>query len=271
MNFLKLKFKSYTVQVIPDDSQQIKQYRITAKMLAGIRIFLVVFIVFALFFIINVGKISSKLLRYETLKKTDAQLVKVNANYEEVLSHLDSLWLLESRIQNIFETYLENDSNKINSLIEKSKFAHTPSEKIEVDFEGLHGWKSMEERLRIEKIPNILPVVGMISKSFDEENGHLGTDFAAKVGSPIFATGTGNVEFASEKDELGNTIIINHGNGYITSYSHLKDMKTRKGRQVKKGDIIGTIGITGKVSGPHLHYTITKDGVPQDPETFFNY
>lgn len=271
MNFLKIKFKSYTVQVIPDDSQQIKQYRISAKLLTGIRIFLIVFIVLAIVFIVSIGKMSSKIVRYETLKKTDAQLVKVNANYEEVLSHLDSLWLLESRIQNIFETYLENDSNKVKSLIEKSKFAHTPSEKIEVDFEGLHGWKSMEERLKIEKLPNILPVVGMISKSFDEDGEHFGTDFSAKIGSPVFATGTGTVEYASDKDELGNTIIINHGNGYITSYSHLKDMKTRKGRQVKKGDIIGTIGNTGKASGPHLHYTITKDGIPQNPETFFNY
>lgn len=270
MNIFKIKFKSYTLQVIPDDSQQIKTYRITAKMLAALRIFLIVFIIAALSFIVSIGRMTSKIARYETLKKTDAQLVKVNANYEDVLSHLDSLWILESRIQNIFETYLENDSNKINSLIEKSRFAHTPPEKIEVDFEGLHGWKTQEERLRIEKLPNILPVVGMVSKPFDEDD-HQGIDFAAKTGNPVFATGSGVVEFAGDKSQLGNTIIINHGNGYITSYSHLKDIRIRKGNQVRKGDIIGTIGNTGNASGPHLHYTITKDGVHQDPESFFNY
>jgi len=271
VKFLKLKLKSYTIQVIPDDSRQIKQYHVSATMLMVIRVVLAVFIVLSVVFIAHIGKMTAKIARYETLKKTDAQLVKVNANYEEVLTHLDSLWLFEERIQNILGTFLENDSNKINSLIDKSKFVHTPPEKIEVDFEGLHGWKSYEERQRIERLPNILPVVGMISKTFNEETGHNGTDFAAKVGNPVFATGTGTVEFAAEKDELGNTIIVNHGNGYVTSYSHLKDMRTRKGRQVKKGDIIGTIGTTGNASGPHLHYTITKDGVPQNPESFFNY
>jgi murein DD-endopeptidase MepM/ murein hydrolase activator NlpD len=79
------------------------------------------------------------------------------------------------------------------------------------------------------------------------------------------------VECAGKKGELGNTIEINHGNGYVTTYSHLMNIKTRKGSPVHKGDIIGSVGATGTTNGPHLHYTIIKDGVPQDPETYINY
>lgn len=271
MKLFNFKFKSYTIQLIPEDSRQIKMYHVPSKMLVGIKIGLIAFIVILLVFILNIGKMTVKIAHYEQLKKTDAQLVKINDNYEEVLSHLDSLWILESRIQNIFTTYLENDSNKINSLIDKSKFAHTPPEKIEVDFEGVKGWKTMEERMRIERLPNVIPTIGIISKAYDEENDHLGTDFSAKAGTPIFATATGTVEFAAMNSSLGNNIVIDHKNGYKTSYAHLKDIKVRKGREVRKGDIIGTVGNTGNASGPHLHYTITKDGVPQNPELFFNY
>jgi len=210
-------------------------------------------------------------VNYEKIRTANAQLVKQNANYEELFLRIDSLWVLEERIQNILGTFIENDSGKINSLIDKNRFAHTPSQKIDVDYEGINGWKPMEEKIRLEHIPNVIPVVGIVSKKFSEENSHLGTDFSAQLGDPVFASGSGIVEFAGPKDELGNTIVINHQNGYVTSYSHLKDIRTRKGRNVNKGDIIGTVGNTGNSSAPHLHYTISKDNREMDPEEFINY
>ena len=235
------------------------------------KIFLVLLVITSGVLIYNAGRIGRILVNYEKIRTANAQLVKQNANYEELFSRIDSLWVLEERIQNILGTFIENDSNKINSLIDKNRFAHTPSEKINVDYEGINGWKPMEEKIRLEHIPNVIPVVGIVSKKFSEENDHLGTDFSAQVGDPVFASGSGVVEFAGSKDELGNTVIINHENGYVTSYSHLRDIRTRKGRSVSKGEIIGTVGKTGNTSGPHLHYAITKDGKEMDPELFINY
>lgn len=234
------------------------------------KVFLVLLIIVLGFFIFNLGKINKIVASYEKIRVVNAQLIKKDKNYEEMFSRLDSLWIMEQRIQNIFETFIENDSNKINSIIDRNKFAHTPSEKNNIDFDG-HGWKTLEEKLKIEKIPDITPVVGIVSKKFDGEAGHLGIDLSAQSGNPVFATGTGTVQFAGKKEELGNTIVIDHGNGYITSYSHLMNIKTRKGSPVHKGDIIGSVGSTGTTSGPHLHYTITKDGIPQDPESYINY
>ena len=73
MKFLKLKLKSYTIQVIPDDSRQIKQYHVSTTMLMVIRGILAVFIVLSIVFIAHIGKMTAKIARYETLKKTDAQ------------------------------------------------------------------------------------------------------------------------------------------------------------------------------------------------------
>lgn len=263
--------KYYTVQIIPEDSKEIKKFRVSTIWFTFIKIFLVLLIAVTGVFIYKMGHVTKTLVRYEKMRVTNAQLIKQNANYEELFSRMDSIWVLEGRIQNLLGTFIENDSNKINSLIDKNKFAHIPSEKIDIDYEGAHGWVPMEEKIRLEHIPNVLPVVGIVSKKFNEESGHLGTDFSAKSGNPIFASGSGIVQAAGPDGELGNTIVIDHQNGYVSSYSHMKEIRTKKGRTVNKGEIIGTIGETGNANGPHLHYSITRDGRELDPESFFNY
>ena len=265
-----MKKKYYTVQIIPEDSHEIKKFKVSTRWFVFARIFLVVFIIVSGFFIYNLGKMNVIIASHEKMRVMNAQLIKKDKNYEEMFSRLDSLWIMEQRIQNIFETFIENDSNKINSIIDRNKFAHSPSEKNNIDFDS-HNWKTLEEKLRVERIPDITPVVGIVSKKFSEENAHLGTDFSSQPGNPVFATGSGTVVAAGKMEELGNTVTIDHGNGYITTYSHLMNIKTRKGSPVHKGDIIGSVGSTGTTNGPHLHYTITKDGVPQDPERYINY
>ena len=266
-----MKGKYYTIQIIPEHSEKVKQFKVRTWWFGAIKLLLVLFILVLGLFIYHLGKINRIVANYEKMRVTNAQLIKKDNNYEEMFSRLDSLWVLEERIQNIFETFLENDSGKINSIIDKNKFAHTPVEKIQVDYEVPHGWQPMSEKIRLEHLPSILPVVGIESKKFSEEEKHPGVDISAQAGSPVFATGAGNVIFAGSKDELGNTIIIDHQNGYKSSYSHLKTMNVRKGYSVGKGDIIGTVGSTGKSSSAHLHFEITKDGVHQDPAQFINY
>lgn len=173
-----MKGKYYTIQIIPEDSKEIKKFRVSTKWFTFLKIFLVVLIAVTGAFIYKMGHVTKTLIRYEKIRVTNAQLIKQNQNYEELFNRMDSLWVLEERIQNLLGTFVENDSNKVNSLIDKNKFAHTPSGKIDVDYEG--GWIPMEEKLRLEKIPNVIPVVGIISKKFSEENGHMGTDFSAQ-------------------------------------------------------------------------------------------
>lgn len=263
--------KYYTIQVIPENPEGAKKYRISSKQFMLFHIGLVLLAIILIFFIVHIVKINKTLVSYEKMRVHNAQLVKQNANYEELFSRLDSLWIMENRIQNIFETFLENDSNKINSIIERNRFAHVPSSKNDIDFEGIHNWLTTDDKSRMERIPNVIPAVGIISKKFSYENKHLGIDISAHQGNPVFASGTGKVTFAGKSGDLGNTVVIDHQNGYKSSYSHLKSIRTKKGLTVTKGDVIGYVGDTGNTSGPHVHYSVTKDNVPQDPEDIFTY
>lgn len=99
---------------------------------------------------------------------------------------------------------------------------------------------------------------------------HKGMDFSAHVGTPIYATGNGIVVSADRsKPGYGNHIEINHGFGYVTLYAHLGSFKVRPGQHVKRGDLIGFVGMTGRTSGPHLHYEVHKNGVAIDPINFY--
>jgi len=94
---------------------------------------------------------------------------------------------------------------------------------------------------------------------------HYGTDFAAPVGTPIRATASGTVSAASYTRSNGNYVKIRHNGTYSTQYLHMKKRTVRKGQYVKQGDIIGTVGMTGYTSGPHVCYRFWKNGKQVDP------
>lgn len=99
---------------------------------------------------------------------------------------------------------------------------------------------------------------------------HSGIDFSAQLGTEAYATGDGVVEDL-ERNEwgYGNMVIINHGFGYKTRYAHLQKFAVRKGQKVKRGQLVGYIGNTGKTTGVHLHYEVLKNDTPIDPIHFF--
>ena len=98
---------------------------------------------------------------------------------------------------------------------------------------------------------------------------HNGLDFTAPQGTPIYATGDGQVTTAGMGTGTGNHVIINHGYGYETEYMHMVRIKARQGQRVKRGEIIGWVGNTGASTGPHCHYEVHVNGNPVDPVYFF--
>ncbi len=100
---------------------------------------------------------------------------------------------------------------------------------------------------------------------------HTGTDFTANIGTHVHATGDGVVE-AIEVSAwgYGNSVIINHGFGFKTRYAHLSAFKVRQGQHVKRGELIGLVGNTGKSTGPHLHYEVERRGVKVNPIHYFH-
>ena len=99
---------------------------------------------------------------------------------------------------------------------------------------------------------------------------HEGVDFSAPIGTDVYVTGDGVVASADRsKAGYGNQIVIDHGFGYKTMYAHLQSFKVRAGEHVKRGQIIGTVGSTGKSTSPHLHYEVWKNNKPVDPINYF--
>lgn len=99
---------------------------------------------------------------------------------------------------------------------------------------------------------------------------HAGLDFTAPQGTPIYASANGVVKVAAHLGTgYGNHVVINHGYGYETLYGHMFKVKAKAGQRVKRGEIIGYVGNTGKSTGPHCHYEVHKNGRPLDPVYFF--
>ncbi len=122
----------------------------------------------------------------------------------------------------------------------------------------------------------ISPLSGRISSTFGKRryyNGkakspHKGTDIAAKRGTPIVATEDGKVALREDLFFNGNTIYLDHGEGVISIYSHMQKFAVKNGDEVKKGDVIGYVGTTGRSTGPHLHFGIILNGEAVDPGVF---
>jgi len=99
---------------------------------------------------------------------------------------------------------------------------------------------------------------------------HYGVDFSASIGTEVYATGNGKViDVSNSSRGYGNTILIDHGYSYQTQYSHLSRFAVKPGHEVKRGQVIGYVGNTGKSSAPHLHYEVHKNGTPVNPIFYF--
>ena len=99
--------------------------------------------------------------------------------------------------------------------------------------------------------------------------GHMGTDYAAPIGTPVHAAGDGRVSFEGARGGYGNAIVLSHSNDISTLYGHMSRFARaiRVGSHVQQGEVIGYVGMTGLATGPHLHYEYLKNGVHMDPQT----
>jgi len=156
----------------------------------------------------------------------------------------------------------------------------SPSEKmlprISEEYNLSQEAKNTVSLMKIKNWKMIKPVQGVMSSEFgvrrfindEPRNRHSGMDIAAPEGTEVKAPLSGEVIIASTFFYKGNVIYVNHGAGLVSSYSHLSKIEVKNGDKIKTGDVLGLVGQTGRVTGPHLHWEIYLLGIAINPEVF---
>ena len=135
---------------------------------------------------------------------------------------------------------------------------------------------ALQEKERLDYTPSILPAPGYMTSRFGYRRSpftgrrhfHRGIDLVNKMGTPIKATASGSVIFAGKELYWGNAIFIEHRDGIVSKYGHLSEIKVRRGAKIGRGDLIGLMGMSGRTTGPHLHYQIEINDKAVDPTKF---
>ncbi len=134
-----------------------------------------------------------------------------------------------------------------------------------------------QKRTLLATLPTLLPVAGWVTSSFGnrvspftgQKVWHRGIDIAAPLGARVHAPADGVVVFSGKKSGFGNFIMIAHfDNGLVTKFGHNAENHVKIGQKVRKGDPIATVGLTGRTTGPHLHYEVWSNGRPVNPHKF---
>lgn len=169
------------------------------------------------------------------------------------------------------------DSKLALRLIEsRVEQAEAESRVLEDNLRDLHDYFA-HDTVILSATPSIRPIASkLLNSSFgvrkDPYTGqrvmHKGIDFAADHGSDVFATADGVVVFAGNRGKYGKTLVVDHGYGIQTHYSHLSAFKVGIGDEARRGQVIGAAGNTGRSTGVHLHYEVRFVGIPQDPEKY---
>jgi len=139
---------------------------------------------------------------------------------------------------------------------------------------ALSGCASSGSERQPSNTPSVWPVARakvIVTAEFGVARGgsrHQGIDLAAPAGTLVWATADGTVVVTGKSGRYGKTVVIDHGAGYRTRYAHLKKIETKKGKRVRRGDVIGKVGKSGNASGAHLHYEVLKNGTPVNPRAY---
>ncbi|WP_396172442.1 M23 family metallopeptidase [Flavobacterium sp.] len=238
-------------------------------------------------------EIENMKLRYSILNKKTEQLDEVLASIEERDNNIYRIYFNSSPIPEEQRKAGFGGVNRYKDLegYNNSELIISTTKQVDVLSKQLAiQSKSLDEIIKLAKgkekllaaIPAIQPVknedLTRMASGFGYRNDpftkirkfHFGMDFTARTGTPVYATGDGVVQKSDNTmSGYGNLIIISHGFGYQSYYAHLSKYKVRAGQRVKRGDVIGFVGSTGRSEAPHLHYEVHKDGDAINPINFY--
>jgi murein DD-endopeptidase MepM/ murein hydrolase activator NlpD len=234
-----------------------------------------------------------KVSRYNQLRTEKEELKNRYSQLEKVAQERDiqvaSLGSLASEVSSLYglkadpilsgpETKMLKDAQVVSSLdqfyaLKNSALSGAATVGITL---GLNRNATTADWLRANAAPNLWPVEGSITGSFGERidpfNGegafHSGVDISSSFGTPVIAPADGVVSFADFLGGYGRAIILDHGHGISTRYGHLANFAVIAGQEIHRGDTIGYVGLSGRSTGPHLHYEVRINDTPVNPHKY---
>ena len=280
----KRRIKNLSVLLIPDDYADPISFNISFKMLKVLAIIALIIVTHLLSGIVFYWKFVVVNNKNKKLNKENVELREDNNKFYSMYEIVDDLSKFQGRLKAALGTnkdfeisdrrsieILNNISPSIDVIPNKS-LQIKEKKQVEGKLDFLTQTKSSYHGFA-EKIPTYLPVEGILTTDFYEADWffphrHLGIDIAASTGTPVRAAADGVVLFANWTNDLGNLIIIDHLNDFITYYGHNQVLLKKERSNVKKGEIIAQIGSSGISTAPHLHFEIRKNGMPVDPKEY---
>ncbi len=203
--------------------------------------------------------------------------IRIIANIEKTADQ-DSLFGVGGSIPDDLDTKIpltEKHNSLMREMHEQTKQLELASSKQHEGFESLFSFLQ-DQRNLLSSTPAVRPVKGWTTSRFGNRKSpftglpefHKGLDIATRMATPVIATADGIVSSTGTKGLLGRVVVIDHGHGVVTRYGHLGKILKKGGETVKRGDIIARVGISGRTTGPHVHYEVHLNGMPVNPLTY---
>jgi murein DD-endopeptidase MepM/ murein hydrolase activator NlpD len=286
-----LRKRFYILFVARDDDGQLRKIPIPVH-------YLYVFVVGAAIGFLSLTGIASsyarmllKVSRYNELRTEKEDLRNRYSRLEQVAKERDiqvaSLGSLASEVSALYglkseplvttsEQFQDADvSSSLDQLFALKSTALSGAATIGISL-GLSKNVTTADWLRASAAPNLWPVEGQVTGSFGERidpfNGegafHSGVDISAGFGQPVMAPADGVVVFADFMGGYGRAIVLDHGHGITTRYGHLANFAVISGQRVQRGDTLGYVGLSGRSTGPHLHYEVRINDTPVNPHKY---
>lgn len=289
--------KRYSVIVVPEKNEQIINKSISGRLVMMVCALIICFIATSIYF--TFGFINTTIDRKrmtnlsEENKFLSGKISDLENTVHDLRSEMSTLMEKDDYIRMVFDLpALDSELREVgigglayedpqisSELAYRTWMVEEDVEKIQrqlelenASYEDL-ATKIDERRNVLDHTPTIRPTEGLLSRGFGMHNDpftgvyqpHNGIDIAGPKGTPIFATADGIVKFAGYQTKLGNTVIIDHGNGIRTYYGHLSKFKVTKGQRINRYDKIGEMGSSGYSTGSHLHYEVRIGQRPVNP------
>jgi murein DD-endopeptidase MepM/ murein hydrolase activator NlpD len=297
------KTQVFTVIVVSDHSQAIRKFRVPRKWLqkaayVGAGVALVGLLIIGHYFAL-LGSSSENAVLKEENAQLRSQILLVQEKVAHISATLDRVERFDAKLRTAVTQLQDPERNlaigpvgeagadaaipgpapaaeaNLSALPGKLSSLETEASRQEQSLRELQEYFD-DQRSLLASTPSIWPTRGWVTSDFGtridpytaERKMHQGMDIASPHGQMVYTPSDGTVVFLGTEGGYGKVLVIDHGYGVKTRFGHLSEVNVRLGDRVKRGDKVAAVGNTGRSTGPHLHYEVRVNGIPENPRKF---